>query len=515
VAGKIAIAALDPKTIDPTKVTEASGLLVVKQICQPLVEADPITGATRPGAAESWDVSEDAKKFTFHLRPGVKFHNGREVVAEDYIYSMSVFASNKEKDSRSFLLDRIAGYKDLRDGKATGLAGLKAPNPQTLEVETAEPFAELPAVLSHAAAGSAVPKEEVDKGADFAAKPVCTGPYMLAEPRQPGTNFRLVRFPDYVPEVSVFTRGGAGYADEIEFVIVPNMAEGYNRLLENVVIATPLSPDMLVKARRVRGRLESRSNGIFSYLGFPVTKKPFDNSLLRRALALSVDRTQIIEGLLAGSRAMPEGFLPESAGPAAKDAACPDTVKASSDLKEAKTALEVSKVVAADTHPKINYNDGAAGHESWLAMVADQWKSGLAIESTLAPTPDPEGLAKYLDFLVAGADGPFRLAWPVEYPSPEALFGPVFLGDSLDNYTRYKSAEFDDLVKKARATVDDKARRALYIQASKILCKELPAVPMWFGESHYAFHSTSASAKEQRLDLFGFPILRELGTRRR
>lgn len=515
VGGKIAVAILEPSSIEPSKVTDRTGLLVVKQICQPLVEADPVTGALRPGAAESWEVASDAKKFTFRLRTGMKFHNGREVTSEDYLFSLNLFASNKDKAARAFLLDRVLGFKDLRDGRATGLAGLKAPDPQTLEIETSEPFAELPAVMSHPAAGSAVPKEEVDKGAEFAAKPICTGPYMLAEPRQPGANLRLIRFDGFVPEISAFTRGGAGYADEIELVVVPDSAQGYTRLLENKVVATQVAPDMLVQARRVRGRLESRPNGVLAYLGFPVTKDPFDKILFRRALALAIDRESIIDDLLAGSREKPKGFLPASAGPVAAKAGCAGTVPAKADVRGAKSALQSSQVDPAATKPKINYNDGGSGHESWLAQVAEQWKTTLAIESTLSATPDPQGLEKYLDFLVAGSDGPFRLAWPVEYPSPEALFGPVFLGDSLDNYTKYKSAQFDDLVRKARATVDDKARLDLYVQASRVLCNDLPAVPMWFAENHYAFSSTVVSAKGQRLDLFGDLILRELGNRRK
>lgn len=511
--GRLSVAILEPKSIEPSAVTDRWGLLVAKQICQPLVEADPVTGALRPGAAESWEVSADAKKFTFHLRPGLKFHNGREVVAEDYLFSLSRVAANKDPESRSFFLEPVAGFRDLREGRATALAGVKAPNPQTLEIETTEPFAELPAVLSHAAAGSAVPKEEVDKGAEFVAKPVCTGAYMLAAPREAGKDFQLVRFPGYLPEVHAFTRGGAGYAGEIEFVVVAGAAEGYKRLLEKKVLVTPVSPDMLVQARRVRGRLESRPNGVLAYLGFPVTKPPFDNVIFRRALALAVDRRAIIEGLLAGSRGMPQGFLPPSAGPVARLHSCKQTVKPQADLREAKLALQVSKVDPAVTKPKIYFNDGASGHESWLQTVSEQWKSGLGIDSTLNPTTEPDSVKKYLDFLVDGADGPFRQAWPVEYPSAEALFGPVFLGGSLDNYTKYASAEFDDLIKKARATVDDKQRSNMYAKAGRVLCNDLPAVPMWLADNHFAFHSTLVSAKSQRLDLGGDPILKEMGRR--
>lgn len=513
--GAIAVAITEPKSIDPSKASPGPGFVVVKQICRPLVEADPATGALRPGAAESWDVSDDAKRFTFHLAVGTKFHNGREVVAEDYVYSMTRFAGKSAGSDRAFLLERVAGYRDYREGRAGGLAGVKAVDPKTLQIDTSEPFAELPAILSHAGAGSAVPKEEADKP-EFAAKPVCTGPYMLSEPRTAGANFRLVRFPGYVAESSAYTRGGSGYADEIRFAIVPDAAAGYKQLLAGGVQVTPVGQDMLVRAQRVEGRLYSRANGILAYLGFPVTKPPFDNLIFRRALALAIDRKQIVGGLLAGSRQIPGGFLPPNAGEASRFAVCKQTVKAGADPAEAKTALTVSKIDPAATKPKIYFNDGQAGHQGWLTMVSQQWKSTLGIESSLNPVESAtsDAFLKYLDFLVTGADGPFRQSWPVEYPSPEALFGPAFVGGSLDNYTGYNSAEFNDLLAKARATVDAKKRLDLYVRAGRLLCNDLPAVPMWFAENHYAFASSVVSAKSERLDLNADPILRELGRRK-
>lgn len=510
VGGSVSLAITDPKTIEPSRASSGSSLLVVKQICRPLVEADPITGALRPGAAESWETSEDAKTFTFNLRAGVTFHNGREVEAQDYVYSLSRFATKDAGSDRFFFFERVVGYKDLREGRATSLAGVKAVNPQTLEISTTEPFAELPAILSHPAAGSAIPKEEVDKGAAFAAKPVCAGPYMLSEPREAGKDFSLVRFAGYKAESSAFSRGGSGYADQIRFVIVADAADGYKRLLEGKVQITPVGPDMLVQARRVRGRLESRTNGIISYLGFPVTKPPFDNIIFRKALALAVDRSEIIEVLLAGSRQMPRGFLPEGAGEASRFALCKQTVKRKADVAEAKAALVISKVDPRATKPKIYFNDGASGHESWLGTVAEQWKKHLGVEAILTP----DEYLKFLDLLATGADGPFRQAWPVEYPSPEALFGPVFSAGSLDNYTAYNNTEFNDLLKKARATVSDTERLDLYVRAGRLLCNDLPALPMWFAQNHYAFHSSIAAAKSQRLDLSGDPILRELGRRK-
>lgn len=508
VGGSVGVAILEPKSIDPGRVSDRQGMLVLKQICEPLVTANPYTGGLVPGAAESWTISADAKKFTFRLRRAIKFHSGRDVTAEDYVYSMNRLTTNKEAGSKAFLLERVAGYVDLREGRAPSLSGVKAVDPLTLEIETAEPFAELPAVLSNPVAGSAVPKEEVDKGNDaFAAKPVCTGPYAVAAPWERGKDIALLRFASYHAANTAFTRGGAGYAREIIFRPVPDTADGYRRLLAREVQIAEVPGDKLVEARRVERRLESGPNGILSFIGLPIKAPPFDKPEFRRALGFAVDRQAVVENILAGSRELPRGFLPGAAGPAAS-MSCNETVKARSDVYEAKAALAASGIDPVATKMKIYYNAGG-GHDAWISVVAEQWKNVLGIESTL----HPDEWLKFLDFLVTGADGPFRLAWPVEFPSAEAIYAPLFSSKSLDNYMRFENAEFEGALVAARATVEEGERRAAYSRAGEILCRELPLIPMWYSESHVGFGPNVVSASAKRLDVWGDPVLREIGPR--
>lgn len=508
VGGTLTVAIPEPDTLDPSRAsTNRSALLVLRQICEPLVSADPSTGALKPGAAKSWVVAPDGRKVTFTLRQGLKFANGREVAAGDYVFSLSRFV---QMSPQHLLLDRIAGYPEVRSGAAGELAGVKAPDPRILEVELAEPFAELPAVLTHPGAGSAVAKEEVEaRGEGFPGAPVCTGAYTLAAPWAAGQDLRLVRSAGFDGKNPAFSRGGAGYADEIVFKPIPDLDAGYRMLEEGAVQVAEVPLSKLTQARGVEGRVESASSGLLSYVGFPLTKAPFDNPNLRRALSLAIDRRALVEDLLAGSRQAAAGFLPPSAGPAWSQNVCSETMKPTADAAEAKTALQAAGIDPAATKLTIYFNDSGSGHEVWLQKVGEQWKGALGIDSVLQPGE----WKAYLDFLVeGGADGPFRLAWPVDYPSPEAILGPLFTTGSLDNYTRFTSPEFDDLVNRARATPDEAARRSLYLEAGALLCRELPVAPTWFGQSHIAFHSSVAAEGPRRVDVFGYPLLKELGT---
>lgn len=520
--GTITVAITEPSTLDPSKAADRNpdaafsvgpGLLIVAQICDPLVAFDPDTGEIEGLAAESWAYSEDVKKVTFKLRQGVKFHNGRDVTAEDYVFSISRFVHKDSGSSRRYWFQNVVGYQQAVDGSSPTISGVKALDPLTLEIELTEPFAELPAILSHPAAGSALPKEEVDKGAEsFAANPVCTGPYALREPRTAGAPITLKRAQGYSLEHPFLAGGGAGYADEMIFALAPSLDDGYKLLDDGTadVAEVPLN-EQLNNARRVDGRLSSGSNGHVSYVAFPVTKPPYDKADLRRAFALAIDREEIIEDLLAGSRLVPKGYLPPSAG-SASSAACEETMPPSSRPEEAKGAFAAAGVDPAAVKPMIHFNDAGSGHGLWLVKVSEKWETHLGVDAELVP--HQEELLRYLDFLAEGRqDGPFRLAWSVEYPSPEALLGSIFRGGSLDNFIGYASPEFDGMLNQARAATDAGERTGLYVQAAELLCRDLPALIMWFGASHVAFSDRVVAAGEERLDIFGYPRLRELGER--
>jgi oligopeptide transport system substrate-binding protein len=513
--GKLVVAWREPETIDPSRAraTDRGAMLFLKQLCDTLVIADPVTGELKPGAAESWQIAPDAKKVTFKLR-AMKFHNGRDVAAADYVYSISRFVKRDAGSREAFLFEKVAGYPDAHEGRTPELAGAKAPDPTTLEIELAEPFAEFPAVMAHPGAGSAIPKEEVDKdAAAFAAKPACTGPYSPSAAWERGKDLTLQRAAGYKGGTTAYSRQGTGYLDQIIFRPFADLEAGYNQLTKNTTDVAEVPNERLTQARQVEGRVESGHSGVVALLGLPVNKPPTDNREYRRALSLAIDRGEIINKVLAGSRGMPSGFLPRSTGPVSRDQVCKDTIRTKADAAKAKEALKASGVNPGAGPINVYYNPDRR-HEAWLSVIARQWQDNLGVTATLAArgSSDPN-LDAYAAFLVDGADGPFRWAWLASYPSPESILGPTFVGGSLDNYSRFASQEFDDLIKKARATVDDQARRKAYVDAASVLCRELPMVPVWFVEIHTAFRTGIVSNADQRVDIFGDPILRELGRR--
>jgi len=494
----LTIGITDPESINPTTASSRWGTFVVKQICDPLVGSDLRTGTLKPGIAESWTISEDAKKITFKIRQGVKFHNGREVTAEDYVWSLSRFVGPTNGSPQHFLLDGVIGYSQVRAATVATLAGVKALDSHMLEISLAEPNAELPAVLANPSVGAAIPKEEASAIDSFASKPVCTGPYSVETPWTKGQDIHLRRFKDYNQGDASVPRRGTGDFENVVLKVVADETSAARLLDQGQVDIAPVPLEYLSGTRLVKDRVSAGPSGYMSYIGLPVTYPPFDNLDVRRSLSAFTDRSAIVKGLFAGSRISATGFLPPSAGPSSVGAACP----------AARAAAGQAATLSGKTLPV--YLNSGGGHEKWLQMVADQWKSGLGVQSELKPLEWP----RYLDYLASpGPDGPFRLAWTVKYPSPEAVLQPLFESSSLDNFTRFSNAGFDVLLKKARSTVNDSERLKIYVAAAQVLCDQAPIIPMWFGQNQLAFaHGLRASGPRplQRVDVYGDPILQDL-----
>lgn len=499
---KVATAA--PGSLDPAKINSEAAVWLVKQICDPLVGINPGTGELLPALAESWTVSDDARRVTFTLREGIAFHNGQALVADDYVFSLSRLV-RPETDSPAYhLLAKVVGFDDVRAERAPILAGVTAPDPRTLVVELSEPFAPFPAILANPSVGAAVPAEALDDpDRDFDVNPVCTGPYKLDGSAGGEDQMRLVRFEDYQGSQPGLRDEGRGYAATISWRIAADEQQAFELMEEGTVDVAPVPPSSLGQARE-SSNVSSGDSGHLTYIGFPVTQAGFETPVFRRALALSLDRSAIVRDLLAGTRGMAEGFLPKSAGPPAALTACGDAFPAAPVVAAAREAAETAENATSAFNLHLN---SSGGHESWLQAVADQWENALEVEVQL----QSKDWDSYLDMLTnAGADGPFRLSWEATYPSPESILEPLFASDSLDNFTGYSNPQFDALLAEAASTIDPVERSTVYSQAAKLLCDDVPAIPVWFGADHVAFGANVAASGDQRIDVFGDPILREL-----
>src|SRR5947208_16544804 len=169
----------DPTSLEPTHASDLTSSAVIRQVFDALLELDDKL-VPAPALAERWMVSADHRVYTFHLRRGAKFHNGREVRAADVKYSFERAARGK----RPWVFDKLVGAREFIKGGAPEIAGVRVVDDGTVELRLERPFAPLLHLMAYDAA-SIVPREETDKrGAGVASHPVGTGAFRFVSRRR-------------------------------------------------------------------------------------------------------------------------------------------------------------------------------------------------------------------------------------------------------------------------------------------------------------------------------------------
>ncbi len=166
----------EPVTLDPALMTSIHAVAVVQQVFDGLVQFDENLNVV-PSIAQSWQASPDGMVWKFFLRRGVKFHNGREVVADDVIYSFTRIVDPATEAYRHQLFEQVAGAKAFAAGQAERIEGFKALDDYTLQIELSQPYAPFIRMLGISSA-KVVPKEEIEGSeVSFGRSPVGTGAF--------------------------------------------------------------------------------------------------------------------------------------------------------------------------------------------------------------------------------------------------------------------------------------------------------------------------------------------------
>lgn len=466
----------EPAYIDPYNLQESEGTQVGQAVFDSLVSFHPLTSKVTPAAAESWESNEDATVWTFKLVPGAKFHNGREVTAEDFKYAWERISNPENASEISYHLSAVLGYDEMQKGTATELEGVRAVDATTLEVTLKYPFADFEYVVGHPALAP-IPKEEVDKDpAAFSEMPIGNGPFKMSEPWARDEYIKVERFADYYGDVP--------YIDGIEFRILADMDTAFLEFkagnldlaqipagqIQATVDQYGESPDGYTINPGEQTVLGTEQAVYFLLMNN--TDEVLKNPKVRQALSMAIDRQAICDTVFEGTRIPATGIVPEGIVGFREGA-----------WEYSKYDPEAAKALLADAgHPNgegiptivLEYNTGA-GHEDILQLVQDDLKA-LGIESELAGTE----WAQYLDKLTEKTYQIGRLGWVADYPIMDNFLYPLFKTGSGDNYSGYSNAEIDALLEEARKTVDDDARIAMYQDIETRIGADAPVIPLMY-----------------------------------
>jgi oligopeptide transport system substrate-binding protein len=476
--GSITVSGTEPEAFAPTSQCYSSDCSqIISLVWTGLQTIDPETNETVPGMAESIE-SEDGKVWTIKLKDGFTFHNGEPVDAQSFLRAWNYAAYGPNATQVGFFFSPVVGYDEVSGAKpkAKEMSGLKAVDDTTIEVTLTEAFSQWPLVMTYAPAF--VPMaEECEK--DIKAcneQPIGNGPYEFAEPWDHNKSISLQKYADYSDEET------DGNVDEIQFKFYGDLKTAFRDFeAGNVDIVNEVDPSQEPQAKAKYGdQIYQEDDGSFSYLGFPFYEEQYQDPNIRRALSMSIDRDTITEQVLNGSSTSANDVIPEFLG--GRDDAC---ANCEYDPEEAKRLWDEAGGVPGNKVTLWFNNDG--GHELWTQAVADGWKKDLGVDVEFKSQPFTPFL-KTLDTR-KDVDGPYRLGWLPDYPSPENYLDPIY-GEGSSNYgdwgignTKQARDQFLAKIAEGDSAASVEEGTPAYLEAADVVLEELPVIPLWFGTS--------------------------------
>jgi ABC-type transport system substrate-binding protein len=435
----------DVATLDPAIGYDWQNWSMIKSLFDGLMDYVPGTTDLRPGLAESYEISEDGLTYTFKLRPGVTFHNGREMTAEDVKYSLDRVTNPTTQSPGAGFFGMIEGFDAAMAGEAEGLSGVTVVDPLTVQFKLSRPDATFLHVLALNFA-SVVPREAVEAaGEDFGREPVGSGAFRLAEWT---TGQRLVfeKNPDY-------WREGVPYVDQITFEVgqepvvallrlqngeVDLVGDGIPPAKFQEVMADPAQAERVVQG----GQLHT------GYITMNVTQPPFDNVQVRQAVNMAINKDRVVQ--IINGRAVPanQPLPPSMPGyTEGHEGYAYDPEGAKALLAEAGFADGFATelyVMNTDPNPRI-----AQAIQQDLAAVGIE----VSIQSLAQANVIEAGGAGTAPMIWSGG-----MAWIADFPDPANFYYPILgCAGAVEggwNWSRYCNEELDAMATEADAMSD-------------------------------------------------------------
>jgi oligopeptide transport system substrate-binding protein len=480
-----------PITLDPAISSESTSQTYVMQIFSGLArlgaEAKPV-----PDIAERWQISDGGQTYTFYLRQGVKFQDGKEVTARDFKYSWerACLPETNSQTAATYLGD-IIGVKDVLAGKATAISGVEVIDDHTLKVTIDAPKVYFLAKLTYPTT-FVVDKTNVESGKDWWMKPNGTGPFKLTEWKKDET---------LVLEPNEFY-----YNQPATVKVVFHLLAGIPMALYEMgeIDVTQVDAYNIDRATDQRGpfydELTTFPELSFFYIGFNTQKPPFDDVNIRRAFCYAVNKERIIKIIIKDVMTKADGILPPSM-PGYNDKLQGLTY----DVARAKSLIASSKYGSVSNLPPITLtNSGLGGNiPEYLGAILQDWRENLGVEVSVRQL-EPE-IFSY--FLREEADQMFVSGWIADYPDPQNFLDILFHTGAEYNTGNYSNPQVDTLLDQAGIEQEETTRFAQYQQAEQKIVDEAACLPLWFGKTYLL---VKPYVKNYKLDVQGIPTLKEV-----
>ena len=455
----------DPKTLDPPRIRDIYSLAITGQIFDGLVQFDQ-TLTVVPALAQFWKASRDNLTWTFTLRKGIRFHDGRELTAEDVVYSLTRILDPRVDSVVAGLFGNITGAREFREGKAERVAGLTALDRYTVQVKLDD--APVPFV-SALAMGHAriVPRDVVERDRDgFGTHPIGTGPFRFVRWER-GKEIALAANPEYFD--------GPPRLARVIWRIFPGeqMEAMYEEFklgnLEDAPIPTRNYRQILAEGGHIYVKRPMLG---FRFYGLNLRFRPLNDRRVRQALLYAINREALVEDSYLGRYSVARGILPPGTlgfNPHVKGYAY--------DPEKARELLRQASYPGGRGLPRIPIWS-SVGREAIVRELGHVKKDleAVGIQVDINYHTDWPSFSKmYSD----GRLPVFLLGWFADVPDPDNFLFRLFYSKSPSNFAGYANSVVDDLLLEARRTRDLQRRVDLYRRAEQAILDDAPVIPIY------------------------------------
>ena len=462
--------------LDPARIAETAGHHLMMNVFDGLYIYNRGDGPPVPSMAQSREVSPDGLTWTFHLRPGLTWSDGKPLTARDFVWSWLRVLDPKTASRSAQLLWFIAGAQAFNEGASTDPAhvAIRALDDLTLQVKLANPtpffeqlLCEMPYVPTPRHAVEAWGEQWTDP-----AHIVSNGPFVLADHQSRKISV-LTKNPRYWDAASVWLEKATIFHTDSDQTAFDWYEVGKTQWHGDVAL-----PMDKVPALMDQGRVDFRTDPKLCsyYFSMRVDRPPFDDPRVRRAVALAIDKERLALHVLKGGQMVATGGVPDL------------FVKTHGYHVLAGEPFNPEKareLLAEAGHPRgiglapieLYYNTGE-GHRVIAEYVQRNLQENLGVRVQLANME----WGTLLKTLLSGQFSIGRSSWCADYPDP-LTFLEVFQSESKANYSGYKSKEYDAVLDAIKAEVDMTKRNLLLRRAEEILARDLPLLPMY----HYTW----------------------------
>lgn len=485
--------AFNPQLVTDGTSTNASSTTMYNR----LVEFDFGTTNIVPGLAESWTISKDKKTYVFNLRKGVKFHTTKYFTpTRDFNADDVVFSIERQKNPNHPFHNVSGGKYEYFDGMEMGtiIKEVKALDPYKIQITLSRPEAPFLANMAMAFM-SILSKEYADKVAKDGKKetmdtlPIGTGPFVFISYAKDS----VIRY-----EAHKQFWGPRGNIDKLIFAITPDANVRTQKLKtgECQFVNEPAPADIpdLKKNSKITVMQDAGLN--VGYLSFNVTKKPFDNVLVRRAISYALDRKAYISAIYMNNAIIAKNPIPPTIW----------------SYNNATVDYDYNIAKAKELLAKAGFPNGFET-ELWTLPVARPYnpngkKMGEIMQANLAQVGIKVKLISYdwptyLEKSKSGTHQMLQMGWTGDNGDPDNFLNTLLSCGAIKsggNYSKWCDKKFDKLVTDAKLTTDVKARTKMYMEAQKVFKEEAP----WVTIAHSTvFRAMAKNIKGYRIHPLG------------